>query len=252
MPNGSSIVLMEGRPASWPSTSALDLEDLVEELRSRASEARASQHRLSGLLDAVIAISGDLELSEVLGRIVEAACALVGSRYGALGVLSPHGDELAAFITRGLSEEERRAIGHLPRGRGVLGLLIREPRAQRLRDVAAHPDSVGFPPNHPPMKSFLGVPIRLRDRVFGNLYLADKEQAEEFSSEDESLIAALAAAAGVAIENAQLYERASQQRVDICTLAPVTHERVDRKLSSENRRRKYIAWSGQPEIGLCV
>ncbi|HET8601485.1 MAG TPA: GAF domain-containing sensor histidine kinase [Segeticoccus sp.] len=203
---------MNARPSPWPAPSALDLEDLLDELRARASAARASQERLAALLDAVVAVSADLELSDVLGRIVEAACRLVDARYGALGVISEDGEELTAFITHGVSDEERAAIGDPPHGRGVLGLLIREPKTQRLPEVGAHPDSVGFPPNHPEMHSFLGTPIRIRDRVFGNLYLAEKRGAPEFSDEDESMLVALAAAAGVAIENAQLYERSERQR----------------------------------------
>jgi signal transduction histidine kinase len=116
------------------------------------------------------------------------------------------------FITEGVSAEERQAIGDPPRGHGILGLLIRDPRPQRLADISAHPDSYGFPPNHPPMHSFLGVPIRIRDEVFGNLYLAEAQGRKEFTEADEAMLIALAAAAGVAIENARLYERAQRQR----------------------------------------
>ena len=165
-----------------------------------------------GLLDAVLAVSTGLELSEVLQRIVRSACQLVGARYGALGVLAADRDHLMEFITHGLTEEQRTEIGDLPRGHGVLGLLIRDPRPRRIEDIRTHPDSYGFPPHHPPMASFLGTPIRVRDEVFGNLYLAEKEGAAEFTEEDESLVVALAGAAGVAIENARLYERSRAQR----------------------------------------
>jgi signal transduction histidine kinase len=168
--------------------------------------------QLEGLLDAVTAVSADLELSEVLARIVRTACVLVNARFGALGVLSPDGEHLVEFVTHGVSPEERRLIGEPPRGHGVLGLLISDPRPRRLADITAHPDSYGFPPHHPHMKSFLGTPILIRNEVFGNLYLAERKGAKEFTEADESVLVALAAAAGVAIENARLYERAQAQR----------------------------------------
>ncbi|MDT0214977.1 GAF domain-containing protein [Rothia sp. ARF10] len=196
----------------WP-LSSLELDDLVEELRARADSARVSQERLGSLLDAVLAVSSDLELAEVLRRIVVAACELVDATYGALGVLGPSGEELVEFVTHGVTEEQRAAIGPLPRGHGLLGMVIASPRAQRVPNIGQHPDSYGFPPNHPPMTSFLGAPVRIRDQVFGNLYLTDKRSAPEFSSDDEAVLSALAAAAGVAIENARLYERARTQRL---------------------------------------
>lgn len=177
---------------------------------SRDVHVRSSP-QTEGLLDAILAVSAGLDLSEVLTRIVRSACTLVGARYGALGVLAPDRDHLMEFITHGLGDGERRLIGEPPRGHGVLGLLIRDPRPRRIADITAHPDSYGFPANHPPMSSFLGAPIRVRDEVFGNLYLAVKEGAEEFSDEDQELVVALAAAAGVAIENARLYERSQVQ-----------------------------------------
>jgi signal transduction histidine kinase len=164
------------------------------------------------LLQAVVAVGADLELSEVLDRIVESACALVGARYGALGVLAPDGKHLMTFITQGVSEEERARIGESPHGHGVLGLLIRDPRPLRLSDVHEHPESFGFPAHHPPMRSFLGTPIKIRDELFGNLYLTDKQGADEFTDEDEGMVVALAAAAGVAIDNARLYDRSQRQR----------------------------------------
>ena len=163
--------------------------------------------RLRRLLEAVSAISSDLSLPHVLRNIVQAAMDVIGARYGALGVLSPRGDELSAFINVGIPIEAVAAIGALPEGHGILGLLILEPRPIRLADLASHPDSYGFPPHHPPMRSFLGVPIRVRDQVFGNLYLTEKETAPEFSADDEGLAVALAGAAGIAIENARLHAR---------------------------------------------
>lgn len=195
----------------WP-LSSLELDDLVEELRARADSARVSQERLGSLLDAVIAVSSDLELAEVLHRIVVAACELVDATYGALGVLGPSGEELVEFVTNGITDEERAAIGPLPRGHGLLGMIIRSPHPQRVGNIGRHPDSYGFPPNHPPMTSFLGAPVRIRDQVFGNLYLTDKRSAPEFSDDDEAVLSALAAAAGVAVENARLYEHARTQQ----------------------------------------
>lgn len=197
--------------ARWP-LSSLDLDDLVEELRGRASSARESQERLSSLLDAVLAVSSNLELAEVLHRIVVVACELVDATYGALGVLGPSGEELVEFVTHGLTAEQREAIGPLPHGHGLLGLVIASPRPQRVRVISEHTDSYGFPPNHPPMTSFLGAPVRIRDQVFGNLYLTDKRSAPEFSQDDEAILGALAAAAGVAIENARLYDRVRVQQ----------------------------------------
>ncbi|MFW5469709.1 GAF domain-containing protein [Knoellia sp. CPCC 206435] len=197
--------------ARWP-LSSLDLDDLVEELRGRASSARESQERLSSLLDAVLAVSSNLELGEVLQRIVLVACELVDATYGALGVLGPSGEELVEFVTHGLTPEQREAIGPLPHGHGLLGLVIESPVPQRVRVISEHPDSYGFPPNHPPMTSFLGAPVRIRDQVFGNLYLTDKRTAPEFSEDDEAILGALAAAAGVAIENARLYDRVRVQQ----------------------------------------
>lgn len=195
----------------WP-LSSLDLDDLLEEVRARASTARESQRRLGSLLDAVVAVSSNLDLADVLHRIVVSACELVDATYGALGVLGPSGEELIQFVTHGLSDEERTAIGPLPRGHGLLGLIITSPQPQRVTDIGQHADSYGFPANHPPMTSFLGAPVRIRDEVFGNLYLTDKRHAAEFSQDDEAILVALAAAAGVAIDNARLYDRTRSQQ----------------------------------------
>ena len=154
-----------------------------------------------------MAIGSDLDLVAMLERIVQAAADLADARYAALGVLDESGTRLAQFITVGVDEEVQRAIGHLPDGHGILGLLIVEAEALRLPDLRAHPDSVGFPPHHPPMRSFLGVPIRVRGSVFGNLYLTEKRGGDAFSEVDEELVVGLAAAAGVAIESARLNAR---------------------------------------------
>jgi signal transduction histidine kinase len=163
--------------------------------------------KLRRLLDAVLMIEADVELPVLLRHFVEEACSLVNARYGALGVLNESRTGLDQFLTVGLSESEETLIGPRPTGRGVLGLLITEPAPLRINDLTKDADSYGVPPHHPPMKSFLGVPVRARDEVYGNLYLTDKEGASEFSEEDESLAEALALAAGIAIENNRLHDR---------------------------------------------
>lgn len=159
------------------------------------------------LLDAVLSVGSGLELQAMLQRIVEAATELVDARYGALGVLDADRTGLAQFLTVGIDDATHRAIGNLPEGHGILGLLIVDAEPLRLPDLSAHPDSHGFPPHHPPMTSFLGVPIRVRDEVFGNLYLTDKTTGDAFTDTDEELAVALAAVAGVAIENTRLHSR---------------------------------------------
>lgn len=170
----------------------------------------ASGTELTRLLDAVIAVGSELSLPVVLRRIVETAVELVGAGYGALGVLDDERQALQEFLYVGISEDEAQRIGHLPEGHGILGLLIAEPRPLRLPDLTAHPDSYGWPPGHPPMTSFLGVPIRVRGEVFGNLYLTDKAGGGAFTPADEDLTVALAATAGMAIENARLHSRLAE------------------------------------------
>jgi len=170
----------------------------------------AGPRRMRQLLDAVMTVGSDLDLPAMLRRITQAAIGLVDARYGALGVLDETGTRLAQFIAVGFDDATHAAIGHLPEGHGLLGLLIVEAKPVRLPDLNEHPDSYGFPPNHPPMQSFLGVPIRLRDEVFGNLYLTDKTTSEVFTDVDEELVVGLASAAGVAIENARLHSRVQE------------------------------------------
>jgi GAF domain-containing protein len=191
-----------GRAWSWIS--------LLSQLVARAQDVMAAQARLRGLLGANRAIIGDLALPVVLRRIAQAACQLVNARYGALGVLAPAGG-LEEFIHVGMDEETVDRIGHLPTGKGLLGALIDVPRPIRLRRIADDVRSVGFPDGHPPMSSFLGVPIRVRDEVFGNLYLAEPA-AGEFTADDEEVVTALAATAGLAIENARLFEQARKRQ----------------------------------------
>ncbi len=162
------------------------------------------------LLEAGLTLASELSLPIVLQRIVDLAAEVTDARYGALGVIGP-GDELVDFITTGISTKQRKAIGALPRGRGVLGLLIREPRLVRVEDIRSHPASFGFPPNHPPMHSFLGAPVQALGKVYGNIYLAEKRSATEFSIEDERSLHVLATQAGVAIANASLYQKTLQR-----------------------------------------
>ncbi|GLY04215.1 histidine kinase [Actinoplanes sp. NBRC 101535] len=192
--------------------SRIRLDELLQEMQNRVGAIVSSRERLRALLDAVVGIGTDLDLNSTLQRIVEAACALADARYGALGVLSPDGPSLSDFVTHGIDPATHAKIGDLPHGRGVLGLLITEPRPVRLPDITQHPDSYGFPAHHPPMHSFLGVPVRTRDQIFGNLYLAEKIGAAEFTEDDEEIVVALAAAAGVAIDNARLYEVAQRRQ----------------------------------------
>ena len=163
------------------------------------------------LLDAVTAMSSALDLRSVLVRIVEAATALTSARYGALGVVAANG-LLSEFVTTGVDQQTHRLIGDLPEGRGILGLLVKEPRAIRMHDLAAHPQSVGFPAHHPPMSTFLGVPVRIRGTVFGNLYLTEKADGGDFTDQDEQLVEALARAAGFVIENARAYGVSERRR----------------------------------------
>lgn len=183
------------------------LDGLLGDLQNRLADIVKTRDRLQGLLDAVVAVGAGLELEGTLNRIVRTAVELVDARYGALGVLSSDNEErLSAFVHVGIEDETREHMGHLPEGRGLLGLLIEHPQPIRLTDLTEHPASVGFPANHPPMRSFLGAPILVRDEVFGNLYLTEKRGAAEFTADDEVVLQGLAAAAGVAVENARLFE----------------------------------------------
>jgi signal transduction histidine kinase len=166
--------------------------------------------RLRILVDAGISLSAELSLDALLQRIVETAAELTGARYAALGVVHPSGRGLERFLTTGIDEKTYAAIGDIPRGRGLLGVVIRDGKPLRLHEIADDPRSVGVPPNHPPMHTFLGVPILLRGAAFGNLYLSEKHGGGDFSEEDEDVIQLLAAQAAVAIENARLYESSTR------------------------------------------
>lgn len=185
--------------------SQLRLRELLLEVQDRIEQIVEGRDRLDGLIDAILAITSGLKLDATLRAIVHTAAELVDARYGALGVRG-YDHRLVEFVYEGIDEETRHLIGSLPEGRGVLGALIEEPKPIRLDDVSRHPASVGFPLHHPPMRTFLGVPVRIRDEVFGNLYLTEKADGQPFSDDDEVLVQALAAAAGIAVDNARLFE----------------------------------------------
>src|SRR5205807_1936466 len=191
--------------------------------------------RLRQLIGALLTVGSDLSLPVVLRHIVEAAVAVVDARYGALGVLDEDGHGLAEFIHVGIGPDDARIIGHLPEGHGILGLLILEPKPLRLADLSTHPDSYGFPPNHPPMRSFLGVPITIRGKVYGNLYLTEKRGAAEFAEEDESLALVLAQAAAIAIDNARLLEKVRDlgQAQDRERIAADLHDQVPERIAGD-------------------
>lgn len=205
--------------------------------------------RVAHLVDAVVGITGHLDLEEVLTGIVEAACAAVGARYAALGVVG--GDRtLHRFVHTGLPADVVRDIGELPQGRGVLGLLIDLPEPLRLTDLRDHAQSVGFPPHHPTMGSFLGAPIKVGGEVFGHLYLTEKRDADAFSEEDEELVVALAAVAGVAIHNARLYETTRRRERWLEAVRDITRTLLERR--GEEQLLREIASCARRLVGADV
>ena len=199
------------------------LESLLHEVLARVEDILDDQKRWKLLLDAVVTMAAGLTVDELLRRIVRVAADLSGARYAALGVLDEdQPGRLRLFVTEGLDENTATAIGPLPTGHGLLGLIIERPEPLRLHDIAEHPASYGFPPHHPPMTSFLGVPVRSRDQVFGNLYLTDKVGGEDFTEQDEAIVVALAAAAGVAVENARLHQEAHRRESWLSATAEIT------------------------------
>jgi signal transduction histidine kinase len=179
------------------------------------SPVEGHERRLARLIDAGRELLSELDLETVLDRLLETAAELTGARYAALGILDDERRELDRFLTRGIAEEIHRVIGDLPRGRGLLGVLIDEPRPLRLDDVGDHPRSYGFPPGHPPMRTFLGVPILIRGQAWGNLYLTEKADGEAFTPEDEEAVIVLADWAAIAIENARLYRDVAARREEL-------------------------------------
>lgn len=192
--------------------SQVKLGELLIEVQQRIAElVDSTRERMDALLDSVLAVSSGLDLDMTLRQIVQAAMGLADARYGALGVLGTEG-QLTDFIYVGIDDATRQLIGDLPTGRGVLGVVIEEGKPLRLADLADHPASVGFPPHHPPMRAFLGVPVKARGSIFGRLYLTEKRDGSPFTEDDEVMVQALAGAAGIAIDNARLYEETSRRQ----------------------------------------
>jgi signal transduction histidine kinase len=228
-PEGTPAVsaTLDGWP-SEPARSGLRVFHIARSARlAIVAAADTAQARLRSLLDAGIALTSELSLDSVLRHVMEAAATLTGARYAALGVIDAHGTELERFLTYGIDDETHAAIGDLPHGRGILGVLIRERAPLRLRDLTEDRRAVGFPAHHPPMRSFLGVPIVLRGVAFGNLYLTEKQEGAEFTSEDQELVELLASQAAVAIENARLYEAATSWSRQLESLHDVVRSLVE-------------------------
>jgi len=218
MPEDGPAPDRTGSPPLRDTLSQLRLRELLVEVQDRVEQITKGRDRLDGLVEAMLAVTSGLDLDTTLQTIVRTAANLVDARYGALGVRGAGGEgqELVDFISEGIDDDVRARIGSPPSGRGVLGVLMDDPKPIRLNDIRLHPDSVGFPANHPPMRTFLGVPVRIRDEIYGNLYLTEKAGGQPFSADDEVLVEALAAAAGIAIANARLYaqSRARQSWIE--------------------------------------
>ncbi len=204
-----------------PGAPRLEFESMLTQLVARADEMKSSQERMRDLFRVAHVLTSNLDLAAVLRQIVETGAGLIGARYVAMGVIGTQGRRLEQFIHVGMDEATTRRIGHLPVGKGLLGALIDEPEPIRLQNLGNDPRSSGFPEHHPPMGSFLGVPIRVRDEIFGNLYFTDSVNGE-FSADDESLAEALAATAGVAVTNARLFEDATFRERWARTLADLS------------------------------
>src|SRR4249919_2506575 len=204
-----------------------------------------TEGRLRALFRAGLSVTSELSLDAVLRRLVEAAAELTGAQYAALGVIDANGTELEEFITQGIDDDLRAEIGPLPRGRGILGVLIRDAKPLRLHDLTEDARSAGVPPGHPPMRTFLGVPILLRGVAYGNLYLTEKQNGEDFTIEDEELVTLLAGQAAVAVENARLYEASTRWSRQLQSLNEVgnalaTETDIDRLLDLIVRRLREL------------
>jgi signal transduction histidine kinase len=215
----TATVREHGHPGADSPLAAMRLTELLDEVRERLAAVARTQERVQDLLDAFLSVSAGLDLDTTLHQIVATATDLVDAEYGALGVLGAGGG-LSAFITVGIDDEQVARMGHLPEGKGVLGQLITDPHPLRIPDLGAHPASVGFPVAHPPMRSFLGVPVLVRGEVFGNLYITEK-RGGHFTAEDEAVLTALAGAAGIAIDNARLYEQSEERSRWLAAVADV-------------------------------
>ncbi|WP_211246619.1 GAF domain-containing sensor histidine kinase [Amycolatopsis taiwanensis] len=250
-----------GAPSLRGTLSHLRLRELLREVQDRIEQMIDSRDQIDGLLEAMLAVASGLELDTTLRRIVHAAIELVDCRYGAVGVLNADGKGLAEFVYEGIDERTRREIGNLPEGHGLLGLLIREPKPIRVDNLSQHAASSGFPPRHPPMRTFLGVPVMVRDKAFGNLYLTEKAGGQPFTEDDEVVVQALAAGAGIAVENAWLYEEArlrqhwqeatSEIRAELLAAADpaeVLHLVANRALALTGADHAFLAQPEDPEL----
>lgn len=251
----------ENAPSLRGTLSQLRLRELLREVQDRIAKMAGTRDQMDGLLEAMLAVASGLELDTTLRRIVHAAIELVDCRYGALGVLNADSKGLSEFVYEGIDERARRAIGDLPEGHGLLGLLIQQPKPIRLDDLSQHVASSGFPGHHPPMHAFLGVPVLVREKVFGNLYLTEKAGGQPFTEEDEVVVQALAAAAGIAVENARLYEEArlrqhwqeatSEIRAELLAAAEpaeVLHLVANRALALTGADFSFLAEPYDPEV----
>jgi signal transduction histidine kinase len=223
VPPGGGSAAEHDRPRVAETLSQRRLRALLAEVQERIEEIVGTRDRMDGLLEAVLAVSSGLELDATLRQIVQAAVDLVDARYGALGVLGDDG-MLTKFVYVGINEATRKLIGPLPTGHGVLGVVIEDAEPLHLEDLSQHPASVGFPPHHPPMRTFQGVPIRARGEVFGRLYLTEKNAGSGFTQDDEVVVQALAGAAGIAVDNARLYEEARRRQRWLEATGEVTAE----------------------------
>ncbi|MFC6012532.1 GAF domain-containing protein [Nocardia lasii] len=215
-----------GRLPVTETLSQLRLRELLAEVQDRITQIVDVRDRMDRLMEAMLVVTAGLDLDNTLRTIVHTAIELVDAGYGALGVRDTDrmSNQLSEFVYEGIDDRTRVLIGDLPRGHGVLGLLIAEPKPLRLSTLSDHPASVGFPANHPPMRTFLGVPVQVRDEVFGNLYLTEKAGGQEFTEDDEVVVRALAAAAGIAIENARLYEQSRVRQLWLEAIRDVATE----------------------------
>lgn len=206
--------------------SQLRLRELLAGVQDRIAQLVDVHDRMDQLIGAMLVITAGLDLDDTLRSIVHTAIELVDARYGALGVRETRGrsNPLSEFVYEGIDDRTRVMIGDLPHGAGVLGLLIEQPKPLRLSNLSSHPASIGFPEHHPPMRSFLGVPVKVRDEVFGSLYLTEKAGGLEFTEDDEAVVRALAAAAGIAVENARLYEESQRRQTWLESIRDVASE----------------------------
>ncbi|SUA43606.1 sensor histidine kinase [Nocardia africana] len=261
-PSGSNAAdrATAGQEAVRHAVSQLRLHTVLSELRDRVEDVIDARDQMDGLVEAMLAVTATLNLDDTLRTIVHAAMSLVGARYGAVGVVGPDGD-LARFIHEGIDAETVTRIGHLPRGRGVLRVTLDDPKPLRLNDLGRHPESVGVPPQHPPMHSFLGVPLRIRGENFGSLYLTEKTGGHSFTADDEVLVSALASAAGIAVDNARLFGSAERRQRWIAATSDLTTEFlgaadpetvlchvVDRARELTESERAWVAVNPDPDV----